>query len=265
MQIMIVDEDSVFCERLSNALKIVEGVRTEVEAFSNVRDAIPRLCAYIPDLVITDMKLLGTGGVPFILQVKMLDQDIRVLIVSECDDYAHVREAFVMKAYDYLLKPVDIERVRSVVKAVAINLKNEYNKSVVGLDGLLAALFPLLDVQTRNCRLNYILSLINTDFGSDISLNTLSGHSGLSESYICRLFKNELRVTYHHYVNLVKIRCAITSLVYEKSLNIRDIALRLGYSTERQFFRVFGSIVGMTPNQFRKTVSQNPRIKRLGA
>jgi AraC-like DNA-binding protein len=60
----------------------------------------------------------------------------------------------------------------------------------------------------------------------------------------------------------VKIRCSIYSLIYERTLSVRDIALRLGYSTDRQFFRAFGAVVGMTPNQFRKSAPCNPRLLR---
>ena len=77
-------------------------------------------------------------------------------------------------------------------------------------------------------------------------------YSGLSENSICNLFKKELGITFLDYLYELRLKRAMELLLADNSPTVREIALKIGYSSERQFFRVFKNRTGYTPQQFRE-------------
>ncbi|KZZ84340.1 AraC family transcriptional regulator [Bacillus sp. SJS] len=85
----------------------------------------------------------------------------------------------------------------------------------------------------------------------DISAANMAEVSGLSRSHFTRLFKEIVGETPIHYLNTIRIQKAKELLKNSKS-SMNDISLRVGYSTPNYFNKVFQSIAGMTPANYRK-------------
>lgn len=87
---------------------------------------------------------------------------------------------------------------------------------------------------------------------SDLSLEQVSNHVGLSRSYFCSLFHKVEGTTFKLYLMELRMRYA-RRLLASTDKKIYEISCEVGYSDTAYFNRVFKRINGMTPLQFRNS------------
>jgi DNA-binding NtrC family response regulator len=79
-------------------------------AAASGEEALARLEGEPADLVITDLKMPGLGGLELLRRVKAQFPDVEVLVTTAYGSIETAVEAMRAGAYDYLTKPIDRER-----------------------------------------------------------------------------------------------------------------------------------------------------------
>ncbi len=92
---------------------------------------------------------------------------------------------------------------------------------------------------------------MNQNLQEDISLDDVAGAINLSPTYFSRLFSNEMNMTYIEYLTMIRVEESKKYLVDTKH-SISDIALRMGFSDQSYFSKVFKKVEGITPGKYRK-------------
>ena len=106
--ILIVDDDATLCEALSQALRDC-GYRCEQA--SSAEEALSCLEGREFALMLTDLAMAPLSGLRLLAIVCERYPDLAVIIVTAADDRSTAVEAMRMGAYDYLVKPVDLEEM----------------------------------------------------------------------------------------------------------------------------------------------------------
>jgi len=121
-----------------------------------------------------------------------------------------------------------------------------------GLEKIILFVFP---VQSHNqdqiSLLRKAIIYMNQHLEENISLEEVSAHIGLSPTYFSRVFSHDMKMTYIEYLTKIRIEESKKYLVDTKE-SISDIALRLGFSDQSYFSKVFKKVEGMTPGKYRK-------------
>lgn len=86
-----------------------------------------------------------------------------------------------------------------------------------------------------------------------ITIKEVAEYLNLSVSYLSKLFKKEMGITFSQYILDVKIDKA-KNLLRFSDYSISDIAYYLGFSNESHFIQVFQTRMGDTPNRYRKKI-----------
>ena len=94
--------------------------------------------------------------------------------------------------------------------------------------------------------IDYITSYFNTK----ITLDDLSGITGLSPNYLASLFKHETGMTVGEYLMKFRIDSAC-ALLTQTDYDYLQIALSLGFCTQSYFTKVFREQTGVTPRAYR--------------
>ncbi|MBP3773319.1 MAG: helix-turn-helix transcriptional regulator [Treponema sp.] len=84
-----------------------------------------------------------------------------------------------------------------------------------------------------------------------ISLDDLADVSGVSTSYISKLFHSEVGITIAQYIQKKRVDAAKNLLLFTE-YSISDISNYLQFSTESYFISVFRKYCGVTPKKFRE-------------
>jgi putative two-component system response regulator len=114
-RILIVDDEQAICTIIAQRLR-KKGCSC-VTAHSG-KEALHHLYRNKFPLVISDINMPEMNGIKLLKQVKRLDPHIMVIIVTAFPEIAVAREAIRLGAYDFIVKPIDLDlMVFSVEKA----------------------------------------------------------------------------------------------------------------------------------------------------
>ena len=107
---LLIDDERLAREELKSLLKYYHEIEIIDEA-KNGEEGILKIKELKPDLVFLDINMPGMNGFDMI---KHLDEIPRVIFVTAYDEYAI--KAFEVNALDYIMKPVDPERLKEAVQ-----------------------------------------------------------------------------------------------------------------------------------------------------
>ena len=181
-KILIIDDDSMARRAISENLKVNDF--STVEASSG-REAINILEAERPDSVLLDLKMPGMDGLETMQQLKSIDADVPVIIITGHGNIPTAVESIKLGAYDFLVKPPDFDKLVLILKRSVekydldkklSRLKNEIETSLEFLLG-------------KSGAIKKVIQQIHRISQSDFSL-ILQGDTGTGKSFIARAVHN---------------------------------------------------------------------------
>ena len=82
---------------------------------------------------------------------------------------------------------------------------------------------------------------------ADITFEDAVQASGYSASHFSKLFKKVSGMTFSDYLNVIRVEQAIAMMREHPKRTVTDVAIQCGFSTVRNFNRVFHLVTGYTP------------------
>ncbi|MEK7684316.1 MAG: sigma-54 dependent transcriptional regulator [Verrucomicrobiota bacterium] len=112
IRILVVDDERGLCAGVQEALRR-EGYM--VDAANEARSALRLTDDKLYNLVISDMKMPELSGLDFLTQIKARSRDTLFILMTAYGTVESAVEAMKQGAYDYLSKPLDMQRLRTLV------------------------------------------------------------------------------------------------------------------------------------------------------
>ena len=81
-----------------------------------------------PDVVITDIKMPYMNGLQLSHKLKEEYPNIRIIIFSGYDEFEYAQEAVHIQAEEYILKPIDADKLKTVFTNIRNDLDKEYDE-----------------------------------------------------------------------------------------------------------------------------------------
>ena len=111
-RILVVDDEDSLREGLS---RLLESWSYQAVSAGDAVSAVDAALKSQPDLVITDLKMPNRDGLAFINDLREAGIDASVVVITGHATIETAVEATRGGAYDYLTKPIDVERLKAVV------------------------------------------------------------------------------------------------------------------------------------------------------
>lgn len=115
--ILLVDDHPVVRKGLCDLINREDDLRVAGEA-DNAVDAIKLMETIQPDLVTVDLSLSETDGLELIKQIKSIDDDIRILVISMHDDRVYAERALHAGAMGYVNKNEATDHLIGAIRQV---------------------------------------------------------------------------------------------------------------------------------------------------
>ena len=116
IRIMVLDDEEIVGKRLKTAL---EKSDYDVEVFQDSNLAAARIAEKEFDIVVTDMRMEGIGGMGILERVFEKSPRTKVIVITGYATVEVAREALTRGAFDFIAKPFKPDDLRKIiVKAV---------------------------------------------------------------------------------------------------------------------------------------------------
>ena len=92
---------------------------------SNGKDALAVLRSDAFDLVMTDIRMPFIDGIELLGKINELGIDVAVAFISSYDEFEYARKGLVLGAFDYLLKPVNEQKLGDMLRRVTEKLEEK--------------------------------------------------------------------------------------------------------------------------------------------
>jgi DNA-binding NtrC family response regulator len=115
-RVLLVDDEEEFVSALSERL-MLRGI--EVDSALNGEEALASLKEKEFEVVILDVMMPGLGGLEVLRQIKSTHPNTQVILLTGHGSTREGIEGMRLGAFDYLIKPVDIEEMLEKMKAAA--------------------------------------------------------------------------------------------------------------------------------------------------
>jgi two-component system, LytTR family, response regulator len=158
MKALLVDDEPLARRELRRLLGAFAGVDVVGEA-GNIDDAAARIAELAPDVVFLDIRMPGGSGFDLLAR---LDRVPHVVFTTAYDQYAV--KAFEVNALDYLLKPVEPERLAMALQKIQASSRRPAAQDapldqLFVRDGPRCWFVPLREVSVFSAEGNYVRML----------------------------------------------------------------------------------------------------------
>src|SRR6266536_1254479 len=141
-----------------------------------------------PDLVLMDVRMGGMNGLETLRRIRQTDAKLPVIMMTAYGTTQTAIEAMKLGAYDYLLKPFDVPKLKQIVFA-ALKAARDM-KEVVSYEPLLESEDYDLGIVGRSEQMQNVFKLIGQLAASDATA-LITGESGTGKELVARAI-------YHH-------------------------------------------------------------------
>ena len=112
---------------------------TVVGDAENGEDALEKLEALEPDVVLTDIRMPYMDGLTLAEKIRQRYPSMKIVIFSGYDDFDYAKRAIKLNVTEYILKPVNVEELTAITTSlsVATTLAENDECTVIQLGGVL--------------------------------------------------------------------------------------------------------------------------------
>ncbi|WP_027389041.1 sigma-54-dependent transcriptional regulator [Chrysiogenes arsenatis] len=154
LHILYVDDEAAYHRLFKRG--ILSDSRYKTETATNGEEALQRIADSQVDVVITDIRMPRMNGLALLSAIREQYPDIFVLIVTSVDSASEAVQALKAGAYDYILKPLDMDMIRKQLDKIyqhkqllqqAITAQNDEFRfeNIVGRDPAMFKLYEQID------------------------------------------------------------------------------------------------------------------------
>ena len=274
-RVLLVDDEQI--ERMALAKKIDRyyGDKVDIYHAVNGREAVAMCGEQKNDIVIMDISMPEMNGVMAAKYIRKMDDECSIIFLSAYDDFEYARNAIIVRALDYLLKPCDMNDLLAVMDTALQKLDKEnvfngnsisgkeQNKETEICGSNANNVRENRPKRTDNVRnsdeqttIKYLKEYVENNYIYDISMQEAAEEMGYSDAYFSKLFKQYFNQNFTAYLTEYRIKKA-KELLSNTNHSIKDISRMVGYTDSNYFAKIFKRLVGEIPSKYRENLTEN--------
>lgn len=253
LKVIIVEDEDIIRKGLVSTLDWVE---MDCMVVADAKDGIEGLEMILelkPDVVITDIKMPRLDGIGMLRQASSMLR-FKSIILTSYAEFEYARQAIELKACDYLLKPVDEDKVKVLIERIHEEIEIE-RSAAVAMENAKKDTFDLAKyIQMDKSESGYVaeaIRRIQSDYREKISIESISDDLMVSSSYLTRKFKEVTGHKFLDFLNLFRVQQAV-KLLSTGRYRVYEISEMTGFTDYKHFCTVFKRYTSMSPMTYIK-------------
>lgn len=168
--------------------RIFDSPEVEIATANSGEEALKTIPKFRPDLVLMDVRMGGMTGLETLRKLRATDAKLPVIMMTAYGTTQTAIEAMKLGAYDYLLKPFDVPKLKEIVHN-ALKAARDM-KRVVSYEPLLESEDYDIGIVGRSQAMQQVFKLVGQLAASDATA-LITGESGTGKELVARAI-------YHH-------------------------------------------------------------------
>lgn len=240
--VLVVDDEKLIGKNIAKNIEKLNDNFSVVKILSNGLDALDYVKENPPHVIFTDIRMPLMDGIELTGKLNELNCPSKCVILTGYADFSYAKVAMQNGVIDYLLKPVNLEELETLLKKLEL---------------MLIAENPDLATDTSVSRkpeeiVALVKEYVQQHYAEPIDLNILADNLGFSPSYLTKVFSKCEDTTPSKYIR--NFRMNIAKQMLRADANIDAIAAAVGYTDPFHFSKSFKQAVGMSPSEYRKSL-----------
>ncbi|MBI3462368.1 MAG: sigma-54-dependent Fis family transcriptional regulator, partial [Planctomycetes bacterium] len=187
--ILVIDDDRSVRREIESALQDTD---VRVQWAATAAEGIEQLRRQAPDAVLLDIMLPERSGLEIFHEIHQIDSRLPVVFITAMDSSEIAIEAMTLGAYDYLLKPLDLPKLRGLVEQ-AIEIRRLANVPV-GMPGVIKPENRGDLLVGRSPKMQEVYKAIGRVAPQDVTV-LVRGESGTGKELVARaIYQHSTRV-----------------------------------------------------------------------
>ena len=183
-KVLVIDDDQAVLNYLN--IFLLQTGAFDVTTLANSTRAYDLLKANPYDLLLLDMDMPDVTGLDILKSIQDNNLDVETIVLTGVEDIELAVSAMKLGAVEYLVKPVDNERLLTLINTV---LENRRNQKIIDQEVTVSADLKFKDafkdIVTQDEKLNKIFSVVEKMAQTDSSI-LIWGESGTGKELIAR-------------------------------------------------------------------------------
>ena len=180
-KILIVDDDKL----LQNSLDTILSEKYDTLIAGSGEEALRLLPSHDIDLVLLDIRLPGINGIETLSRIRQLNGEAVVIMMTAYEDVKSVISSMKLGAFDYLVKPLDIEELDLIIERSLETLK--LKREVEELRKQFVKDYNLENIVAQSPTMKLALRLADTIARSYDTTVLIEGKTGTGKEVIARI------------------------------------------------------------------------------
>ncbi len=259
-----------------------EEIGCEVAGFAkNGEEGLKGVKEISPDIVISDIRMPKLSGLEMIEALSDVSAHMKFIILTGHREFDYANKAINLGVVKYLLKPTNIEEIKSAVIEAMMMLDDERSKDedikalrdkieTLGNETV-ESLKDEADTETTDDvteeggkvvkgegehKIKYLavgaINYMKEHYAEKLDLHTVADSLFISSWYLCKVLKKEVDNSFVQLLNEIRVSEA-KKLLVETNHKVYEICEMVGYTDNPYFTKTFKKYTGMTPNQYRNS------------
>ena len=217
---------------------------TALDCFVVGEEGYDAALKFQPNIIITDIRMPKMDGIEMLKRLREAGCKSEVIILTAYSDFEYAQNALHYGAADYLLKPFHDGELEQVIVSI--------HSRLMARQGNAAESLPALQLK-KGDKSKYVMESLAYIAGHyndpDIGVGSIAANAGISEGYLCHIFKKETNYTLMEYLSQYRMHVAM-QLLRDCRVKIYEVAEQVGYRDIAYFSSMFRKIVGVTPSEY---------------
>lgn len=246
--ILVVDDDELICQNMATLLQPYMQVVTA----SNGLAALEKMKACNIDIVLSDVEMPQMDGIELCKQLARENTHIPFLFVSARTEEDDRMTGLLSGAIDYIPKPFNSQELLLKLSNILLMRQMRQQALLEEKIGQPAGEEPAAkNSEPINPFVEKFLQLIEANYGNNqLSVDTLAKEMAVSQSTLGRKLKSLVGKTAVDILTEYRLNKARTLLKENKeTMQIGDIAFRVGFSDPSYFSKKFKEFFGYSPSE----------------
>lgn len=212
-----------------------------------------------PELIVSDVMMPKKSGFELCKEIKdsveLSHISVVLLTARVSEDY--MVDGLMYGADDYIPKPFSIKVLLAKCESILANkrrLLSHYDTSAGSASLLAASGIDVVETSDDKDKkfLDDCISFIHAHISdSDLKADSIASHFNISKSLLYKRFNKSVGIAPNEFILKVKFDEAVRLLKTRPDMNVTEIALSLGFSSQRYFSRSFKVFFGVSPQSVR--------------